>query len=191
MVAEFFAELARRALAISGLAVLLSVILPKGGMRDCARLVLGVMLVAILLEPVCTLLSPDAAARVSAEIFTDWSGVGRDNTEDIVVAGGRIAEGATGQAREKLAEDLERQIAVLVSRDGAVSDCEVSVEFADEVAEVVGGGNNWGRVFIILDIGGASGDVAESVAKRVAADVAAFYDLAEDAVRVSLSEYRQ
>lgn len=185
MVAEFFAELARRALAISGLAVLLSVVLPKGGMRDCARLVLGVMLVASLLQPILDVFSRDVGGHISAEIFTDWGATGRDDTAEIIAAGGRIAEGAEAQAREQLAADLERQIAALVCRDGAVKDCEVDVEVADEVAAVSAGGNNWGQVFIVLDMQGASVDVVD----KIAADVAAFYDLSTSAVRVSVMEY--
>lgn len=186
MVAEFFAELARRALTVSGLAVLLSVILPKGGMRDCARLVLGVMLVASLLEPVLALVSSGESARVSAEIFTDWGAVGRNTTDEIIEAGGRIAEGARGKEQERMAEDLERQIAALICRDETIDKCEVTVEFADEVAAVSGGSNNWGRVFIVLSVSGAA---AADVADRVVGEVAAFYGLSEEAVRVSVVEY--
>lgn len=187
MVADFFAELARRALTVSGLAVLLSVILPKGGMRDCARLVLGVMLVASLLDPVLALLvSSGESARVSAEIFTDWGAVGRNTTDEIIEAGGRIAEGARGKEQERMAEDLERQIAALICRDETIDKCEVTVEFADEVAAVSGGSNNWGRVFIVLSVSGAA---AADVADRVVGEVAAFYGLSEEAVRVSVVEY--
>lgn len=197
MVVEWFSELARRVLALSGVAVLVGVLLPKGGMRACVRLVLGVMLIAILVEPLVDLFPSDT--RVSAAIFENFGGNNyHDNTEEIIAAGSDLGKAAELQAKGKMAEDLARQIDVFVCSQADVADCTVTVEFMDEDSEAASSGfydvtkaasNNWGRVFIMLSVDERAADVADDVAERVCDRVAAFYDLPMEDVRVSLVKF--
>lgn len=187
--AEFLSELARRALVISGLALFLEVLLPKGSLRKYARLVLGIMLVGALAEPVLDFLPGKAA--ISAGIFADVPGPA-DNTEEIIAAGGRLAEAAEAEAAEALAGDLSREIESLVMMQGSVADCEVSVEFADgdfDGAAAAGTGNNRGRVFIMLSVNENAAAQAAEVEQRVKDNVASFYGLPAEAVRVSVLKY--
>lgn len=202
--AEFFAEIARRVLALSGLAVLLDVVLPRGNMQRCARLVVSLLLVGVLVEPVAEILpwsNSAATGAVTAAIFTD--GVGKnvaDNTAEIIAAGSRMADEAEEAAKEQLTQDLVRQIGALVRGQDGVADCEIEVEFADltdltdfaadgaEDIAVSAGGSRWGRVLIMLAVDGAVEEKA-LVADRVRGTVAAFYALPESDVRVSLVTY--
>lgn len=196
MVAGFFSELARRALVLSGLALFLEVLLPKGSLRKYARLVLGVMLAGAFIEPLAALLPGEAV--VSASIFTDLPQADSrvngysDNTEEIIEAGSRLAEQAEAEAADALAADLERQITAFISQQADVAGCEVAVQFdagdADGAA-AASTGNNWGRVFIMLSVNEDAAGVAEEVAAKIKTNVAAFYDLSEAAVRVSLVKY--
>lgn len=182
---EWVAEVARRALVISGLAVMLDVVLPRGNVQKCARVVLSVMLLGVMLEPVVALCGRADKAEVTAAIFTDLAGYGKisDNTAEIIAAGGRMADETEAAAREELAGNLARQIEAAVRRDGVV-ECDVQVE----IGTAEGAGNNWGRVFIMLAVDEAVGDAA-ALAEQVRADVAAAYGLAAADVRVSVVAY--
>ncbi len=187
--ASFFAGIARQALAISGLAILLEVLLPKGNIQKCARLVLGVMLVSTFMQPVFNLLPTDGV--VTAAVFTDTGGrAPADDTAEIIAAGGRLAGAATEQVCSELADDMALQIKKLVCAQAAVADCTVEVNVAaDDGAVLASTGNNAVDVAIMLSISDNAAAAADEVAEAVKADVAAFYGLPTAAVRVSVVEY--
>lgn len=192
MLTELFCELARRALVLSGMAVLLEVVLPKGSLRKYARLVVGIMLVGALIEPVADILPGGAA--VSATVFSDMTGGASraDNTEEIIAAGSSLAAAAENDAKKQLAADLEKQIGVFVRQKSEVTDCEVEVSFAEgdsDGAATVSTGGGWGSVLVMLSVSEQAAPAAEDIAAAVQNDVAAFYDLPAESVRVSVSKY--
>lgn len=184
--AEFLAELARRALVLSGLAVLLDVVLPQGSMRRLSRLVLSMLLLAAFIEPVVQAVGGADVANVSATVFAgDGRYAGRDNTEEIIEAGARLAAGANEEALANLAHNMEQEIAEYVREQAGVS-CRVEVELgADAVAASSG---DAGGVLVLLAVDEAAAQV-DDLRGQVAARVAACYGLSAGDVRVSLVKY--
>ena len=181
LLVDVVSAVARQALVLCGLALFLEVLLPNGGMKKTARLVMGLLVLGALLTPVAALY--DEGVAVTANIFLPP----QDNTEEIIAAGGRLAGRAADEAAESLAADIERQLSKFVALQNGVADCEVQVQLASEDL-AVDQGHNWGRVTILLSVDERQGDAAE-IAAKVRQSVAAFYDLSEAEVRVSVIEY--
>lgn len=193
--AEFLAELARRALVLSGLAVLLDVVLPQGSMRRLSRLVIAMLLMAAFVEPVMMVMLDVGAADVSAAVFADgvWGGdrggQQYDNTDDIIAAGARLAAAANEEALAQLAHNMEQEIAGSVCEQAGLDDCRVEVKFA-EVSLAAGGGDGVGQVLVLLSVNDAVDEAAvEGLGAKLAAQLAACYGLKVGDVRVSVVRY--
>lgn len=193
---EFFAELARRTLVISGLAVLLEVVLPKGHMKRCTQLVMGVLLLATFIEPVVEILPQKQEVLVAATIFTDIAGDRQDNTEEIIAAGSQFRTMNESEVKEDMAEELSQQIRDLVRENVNVEDCRVEVSFAEDVSEgmaegaaLASTGYAWGQVAIMLAVESEVDEVAAKLAEEVKDKVAVAYDLPGEAVSVSWVVY--
>lgn len=183
--AEFLAELARRALVLSGLAVLLDVVLPQGSMRRLSRLVLSMLLLAAFIEPVVGAVGAADVAKVSAAVFVDGAGQ-YDNTDEIIEAGARLAAGANEEALANLAHNMEQEIAEYVREQSGLN-CRVEVQLgADAVA--ASSGDYAGGVLVLLAVDEAAAQV-DDLRRQVAARVAACYGLSAGDVRVSLVKY--
>lgn len=181
LLVDVFSSVARQALVLCGLTLFLEVLLPQGGMKKTARLVMGLLVLGALLTPMAALY--DEGVAVTADIFLPP----QDNTEEIITAGGRLAGQAADKAAESLAADIERQLSKFVALQDGVTDCEVEIQLmSGDLAEDLG--YNWGRVTILLSVDEQQGGAAE-IADKVRQSVAAFYDLSEAEVRVSVVEY--
>lgn len=181
LLVDVVSAVARQALVLCSLALFLEVLLPNGGMKKTARLVMGLLVLSALLSPVAALY--DEGVAVTANIFLPP----QDNTEEIIAAGGRLAGRAADEAAVNLAADIEQQLSKFVALQNGVADCEVQVQLASEDL-AADQGHNWGRVTILLSIDERQSDAAE-ITVKVRQSVAAFYDLSEAEVRVSVIEY--
>lgn len=175
---DILTQVARQALILSGLTLFLEVMLPAGQVKKYARLVMGLLLAGALLSPVF-----DAGGgAVSASIFV----APPDNTEAIIAAGSNLSEQAEREAEQELAAEVEQQLAAFSELQEGVAKAEVNVELASS-AEM--SGHNWGRVVILLSVAEDETAQAQAIAESVRRSVAAFYDLAESAVQVSVASY--
>lgn len=175
-------ELCRQLLIIAGLSLLLDVLLPRGDFRRYTQFVMGLLMVAVLmnqlLNPLVAVVGAVGQGDVNGnslavvEIFGDVSGKFSDrkydayydtdydrdaNTEAIIAAGGRVQSVLSAAAEEEAADDLARQIRSLLLLTDGVADSEVSVkinagENTGEDPGVVAEGNNWGCVVIVLTV---------------------------------------
>lgn len=190
---ELLGEVARRALALSGLAVLLDVVLPTGNMRRCARLVVSVLLLAAVIEPVVQAWPGQGANQLAVQVFT--GGVENiDNTEEIIAAGVELSKRAQDDELARLAADWEREIAEYVRGEAGLADCEVQVELTagsmePDGALAVGAAADVGQVLIMVSADELAGAAADDVCKRVAELVAARWGLAGGEVQVSVVRY--
>jgi stage III sporulation protein AF len=190
----YLSEVCRQVLTIAGLSLFLEVWLPGGGMKKCTRFVMGLLLVAVLLNPLLGL-ADRLAPEVTASVFADFSdSAGKDNTQQIVAAGSDLSGRAYVQAAESLAADLERQIGALVRIREGVEDCRVQVELNDgllggEDFYASGSGNNWGQVIIVLTVAEDKVGETEQIRDGVRQTVAAFYDIDAENIQVSIASY--
>lgn len=175
---DILTAVTRQVLILSGLALFLEVLLPAGQIKKYARLVMGLLLAGALLAPACDM----GGGAVSAAIFV----APPDNTEAIIAAGTDLSEQAEVEAEQELAAEVAQQLAAFSELQEGVKNAEVTVELADG-SEM--SGHNWGRVVILLSVADEQAAEAQAVAASVRRSVAAFYDLEESAVQVSVASY--
>ncbi len=176
---DILAGVARQALILAGLALFLEVLLPQGQIKKYARLVLGLLLAGALLSPFWA----HAPGAVSAAIFV----APPDNTEAILAAGSDLSRRAEEAAQKELAAEVERQLAAFVTLREGVAAADVEVELAEASGQELG--HNWGRVVILLNVAETAAAPPQEIAAAVRRSVAAFYDLDESAVQVSVAAY--
>ncbi|HIU10733.1 MAG TPA: stage III sporulation protein AF [Candidatus Avidehalobacter gallistercoris] len=175
---DILTAVTRQALILSGLALFLEVMLPAGQVKKYARLVMGLLLAGALLAPLCDM----RGGAVSASIFV----APPDNTEAIIAAGSNLSEQAEREAEQELVAEVEQQLTAFSELQEGVVKAEVNVELA-EGNEMPG--HNWGRVVILLSVADGENVQAQAIADSVKRSVAAFYDLDENAVQVSVASY--
>ncbi len=132
------------------------VLLPSGSLKKYTQFVMGLLLVAAMLNPLLGL-TRGLAPEIKASVFTDMQRLLADDgqTEQIVAAGSNLASGARAQAAQELAAGLEKQIASLVGLADGVEACTVEVNLdADLLYEAAEADSwhNWGQVIIVLTV---------------------------------------
>ena len=186
-------EVCRQLLVLAGLSLFLEVLLPSGSLKKYTQFVMGLLLVAAMLNPLLGL-TRGLAPEIKASVFTDMQRLLADDgqTEQIVAAGSNLASGARAQAAQELAAGLEKQIASLVGLADGVEACRVEVNLdADllyEAAET-DSWHNWGQVIIVLTVEEARQAQAEGISRTVRQTVADFYDIEAAAVQVSVASF--
>jgi len=190
---EGLTEVCRQVLLLAGLSLFLEVLLPGGNLKKYTQFVMGLLLVATLLNPLLGLtrgLAPEIEASVFRDMrqLLDDKGGAADATERIITAGSNLADGAKAQAAQELASGLERQIASLAGLAPGVEDCAVEVNLLYDLAEQ-NSWHNWGQVVIVLTIEQSRLAQAESIGQQVRQTVADFYDIEPAAVQVSVAGY--
>ncbi len=191
---EGLSEICRQLLMLAGLSLFMEVLLPGGELKKYAQFVMGLLVVAALLNPLLGLtkgLAPDVVAKVFMDTFAEAAQADiRDNTDDIITAGSSLDSSAQIVAAQQLADSLERQIASLCSLAAGVEDSRVQVELNDDITAGSGGvGHNWGRVIIVLTVAADAQTEKETVCREIRQTVADFYDIEPGAVQVSVAEY--
>lgn len=195
LLVEGLTEVCRQILILAGLSLFLEVLLPGGSLKKYTQFVMGLLLVAALLNPLLGLtrgLAPEVQASVFGDMQQILSGQS-GNTEQIIAAGSNLADGARAQAAQELAGGLERQIASLVNLAAGVEDCAVEVNLnADLLYDTAepGSWHNWGQVIIVLTVEQARQEQADNIGRAVRQTVADFYDIEPAAVQVSIASYR-
>ncbi len=192
-------ELCRQLLIIAGLSLLLDVLLPRGDFRRYTQFIMGMLMVAVLLNPLVAVMGAAEQGGINknslavVEIFADkkyTADFDRDfdfgsdtdidsdidsDTEAIIAAGGRVQSVLSVAAEEKLADDLSRQIRSLLLLTDGVADGEVSVKInSGENAREKDGkndGENAGEDLVMLPDGNNWGRVV--IVLTVRADKAA------------------
>ena len=189
-------EVCRQVLLLAGLSLFLEVLLPGGNLKKYSQFVMGLLLVATLLNPLLGLtrgLAPEIEASVFRDMRQLLAGDDKDSsTEQIITAGSNLADGAKAQAAQELASGLERQIASLVGLASGVEDCTVEVNLYADLLYDTGEQNswhNWGQVIIVLTIEQSRLEQAENIGSQVRQTVADFYDIEPAAVQVSVASY--
>jgi stage III sporulation protein AF len=191
----YLSEICRQVLTISGLSLFLEVWLPSGGMKKCTRFIMGLLLVAVMLNPLLGL-ADRLVPEVTASVFADFGAGHDDNTQQIVAAGSELSGRSYVRAAEGLTADLERQIGALVSIREGVEDCRVQVELNDGLLggkdldySTGNGSNNWGQVIIVLTVAEDKVGEIEQIRDGVRQTVAAFYDIEPENIQVSIASY--
>lgn len=186
-------EVCRQVLVLAGLSLFLEVLLPGGNLKKYAQFVMGLLLVAALLNPLLGL-SRGLAPEIKASVFRDMRQLLADggSTQQIITAGSNLAEGAKTQAAQELAQGLERQIASLIGLAEGVADCVVEVDLNADLlydAAEQGEWHNWGQVIIVLTIEQTRLEQADGISRQVRQTVADFYDIDPAMVQVSVASY--
>lgn len=186
-------EVCRQVLVLAGLSLFLEVLLPGGNLKKYAQFVMGLLLVAALLNPLLGL-SRGLAPEIKASVFRDMRQLLADDgsTQQIITAGSNLAEGAKTQAAQELAQGLERQIASLIGLAEGVADCVVEVDLNADLlydAAEQGEWHNWGQVIIVLTIEQTRLEQADGISRQVRQTVADFYDIDPAMVQVSVASY--
>lgn len=186
-------EVCRQLLVLAGLSLFLEVLLPSGSLKKYTQFVMGLLLVAAMLNPLLGL-TRGLAPEIKASVFTDMQRLLADDgqTEQIVAAGSNLASGARAQAAQELAAGLEKQIASLVGLADGVEACTVEVNLdADLLYEAAEADSwhNWGQVIIVLTVEEARQAQAEGISRTVRQTVADFYDIDAAAVQVSVASF--
>ena len=195
LLVEGLTEVCRQVLVLAGLSLFLEVLLPGGSLKKYTQFVMGLLLVAALLNPLLGL-TRGLAPEVKASVFSDMQQIlsgQADTTEQIVTAGSNLADGVRAQAAQELANGLERQIASLVGLAAGVENCTVEVSLNADLlydAAEQGGWHNWGQVIIVLTVEQARQEQAENIGRAVRQTVADFYDIEPAAVQVSIANYQ-
>lgn len=193
---EGLREVCRQLLVLAGLSLFLEVLLPGGSLKKYTQFVMGLLLVAAMLNPLLGL-TRGLAPEIKASVFTDMRRLltvdGVDSqTEQIVTAGSNLAAGARAQAAQELADGLEKQISSLVGLTDGVEACTVEVNLAvDQLYEEAEADSwhNWGQVIIVLTVEEARQAQAEGISRTVRQTVADFYDIEAAAVQVSVASF--
>lgn len=194
LLVEGLTEVCRQVLVLAGLSLFLEVLLPGGNLKKYTQFVMGLLLVAALLNPLLGL-TRGLAPEVKASVFSDMQQIlsgQADTTEQIVTAGSNLADGVRAQAAQELASGLERQIASLVGLAAGVENCTVEVSLNADLlydAAEQGGWHNWGQVIIVLTVEEARQAQAEGISRTVRQTVADFYDIEAAAVQVSVASF--
>ncbi len=176
LLVEGLTEVCRQVLVLAGLSLFLEVLLPGGNLKKYTQFVMGLLLVAALLNPLLGL-TRGLAPEVKASVFSDMQQIlsgQADTTEQIVTAGSNLADGVRAQAAQELASGLERQMNADLLYDAAEQ----------------GGWHNWGQVIIVLTVEQARQEQAENIGRAVRQTVADFYDIEPAAVQVSIANYQ-
>lgn len=186
-------EVCRQLLVLAGLSLFLEVLLPSGSLKKYTQFVMGLLLVAAMLNPLLGL-TRGLAPEIKASVFTDMQRLLADDgqTEQIVAAGSNLASGARAQAAQELAAGLEKQIASLVGLADGVEACTVEVNLAADLlyeAAEADSWHNWGQVIIVLTVEEARQAQAEGISRTVRQTVADFYDIEAAAVQVSVASF--
>ncbi len=199
---EGLREVCRQLLVLAGLSLFLEVLLPGGNLKKYTQFVMGLLLVAAMLNPLLGL-TRGLAPEIKASVFTDMrrlltvDGVDEvdsvdSQTQQIVAAGSNLAAGARAQAAQELADGLEKQISSLVGLTDGVEACTVEVNLAvDQLYEAAEADSwhNWGQVIIVLTVEEARQAQAEGISWTVRQTVADFYDIEAAAVQVSVASF--
>ena len=196
---EGLREVCRQLLVLAGLSLFLEVLLPGGNLKKYTQFVMGLLLVAAMLNPLLGL-TRGLAPEIKASVFTDMrrlltvDGVDEvdSQTQQIVAAGSNLAAGARAQAAQELADGLEKQISSLVGLTDGVEACAVEVNLAvDQLYEAAEADSwhNWGQVIIVLTVEEARQAQAEGISRTVRQTVADFYDIEAAAVQVSVASF--
>ncbi len=192
-VIEGLSEVCRQVLVLAGLSLFLEVLLPGGNLKKYSQFVMGLLLVAALLNPLLGL-GRGLAPEIKASVFRDMRQLLAEDgtTQQIITAGSNLAEGAKSQAAQELAQGLERQIASLIGLAEGVADCTVEVDLnADLLYDTAGqeGWHNWGQVIIVLTVEQARREQTEGICRQVRQTVADFYDIDPAMVQISVASY--
>lgn len=189
-------EVCRQLLVLAGLSLFLEVLLPGGSLKKYTQFVMGLLLVAAMLNPLLGL-TRGLAPQIKASVFTDMQRLlaadgAEGQTEQIVAAGSNLATGARAQAAQELAAGLEKQISSLVGLAEGVEACTVEVNLAADMlyeAAEADSWHNWGQVIIVLTVEEARQAQAEAISRTVRQTVADFYDIEAAAVQVSVASF--
>lgn len=193
---EGLREVCRQLLVLAGLSLFLEVLLPGGNLKKYTQFVMGLLLVAAMLNPLLGL-TRGLAPEIKASVFTDMRRLLTvdevdSQTQQIVAAGSNLAAGARAQAAQELADGLEKQISSLVGLTDGVEACAVEVNLAvDQLYEAAEADSwhNWGQVIIVLTVEEARQAQAEGISRTVRQTVADFYDIEAAAVQVSVASF--
>ena len=194
---DTLSELCRELLVLAGLSLFMEVLLPVGELKKYAQFVMGLLVVAAMLNPLLGF-TKGLAPSIAAEVFTDRLGAelekelsGRqDNTQQIIAAGSSLDDSARIAAAQQLTDSLERQIGSLCSLAIGVEGSQVQVEL-NEAALAGDGGHNWGRIIIVLTVASDAAVDKEAICREIRQTVADFYDIELAAVQVSVAEYSE
>ncbi len=110
LLVEGLTEVCRQVLVLAGLSLFLEVLLPGGNLKKYTQFVMGLLLVAALLNPLLGL-TRGLAPEVKASVFSDMQQIlsgQADTTEQIVTAGSNLADGVRAQAAQELASGQEQ-----------------------------------------------------------------------------------
>lgn len=187
---EALASVCRQVLVIAGLSLFLDVLLPGGSFRKYTQFVMGLLLVAVLLNPLLGIAGQDLP-QVTAGVFSSVA-FPPDNSGEIIAAGAGMTADAVSQAEVELADSLARQIRSLIVLTDGVEDGRVEVQLSDEALLAdhwTGDAHNWGQVVIVLTVAADRAAEGAALCSSVRRSVADFYDIDENMIQVSLASY--
>ncbi|MCL2677569.1 MAG: stage III sporulation protein AF [Clostridiales bacterium] len=119
-------EIVRGVAVLVILALFLEMLLPEGGLLSFARLVMGLLLIAVVLNPVIA-----AFGKLTITSFFEYNAPGV-STEEVLRQGRELGASLTEAARLAYEQDLARQISALVRLTQGVKSAEATAVFERE-----------------------------------------------------------
>lgn len=187
-------ELVRSLAAIIILTSFMEMVLPNSKMKNYLRLILGLFVIVIILNPVLVFLGSSGDFSAQAWIEPSQDGELEKILEDAQEMTARSQESAL----ESYSAKVEQQVAAIVKLTPGVSQAEVEVEL-DRGSKGFSGKINQVTVTARLEQGkgeeqesireeGSSFEAPGEIARRIQSIVADFYGLTVEQVTVKLEE---
>lgn len=189
-------ELVRSLAVIIILTSFMEMILPNSKMKNYLRLVLGLFVIVIILNPVLAFL--DTSKDFSIQAWIEPSG--NQELKEILTDAQEVAAASRKTALEDYAAKVEQQIAAIVKLNPEISDAEVEVALKQKNDETSLGEIEKISITARVEKGeskedeitdgkvGMIGGASKDIERRIQSIISDFYGLALEQVSVNLTD---